>query len=146
MINYKHDKSIPSEDLLALYADAGWTAYTADLPQLQRGVAASRLVITAWYLDELIGLVRVVGDGETIAYVQDILVKKAWQNKSIGKELMRRVFEEVKHIRQLVLMTDASEENRQVENWYTHVGFKRFEDIGVRGFARFNTPGFQPNT
>lgn len=140
MINYKFDKDIPSEDLLSLYSDVGWTAYTTNLPQLQRAVAASRLVISAWEQDELIGLARVVGDGETIAYVQDILVKEAWQNKGIGKELMRRVFEEVKHIRQVVLMTDAGEANRDVENWYTHVGFKRFEDIGVQGFARLNSP------
>ncbi len=59
--------------------------------QLQRAVAASRLVISAWEQDELIGLIRVVGDGETIAYIQDVLVKAAWQNKGIGKELMRRV-------------------------------------------------------
>lgn len=140
MINYKFDKDIPSEDLLSLYSDVGWTAYTTNLPQLQRAVAASRLVISAWEQDELIGLARVVGDGETIAYVQDILVKEAWQNKGIGKELMRRIFEEVKHIRQVVLMTDAGEANRDVENWYTHVGFKRFEDIGVQGFARLNSP------
>ncbi|HPL82210.1 MAG TPA: GNAT family N-acetyltransferase [Anaerolineaceae bacterium] len=140
MINYKFDKDIPSEDLLSLYSDVGWTAYTTNLPQLQRAVAASRLVISAWEQDELIGLARVVGDGEIIAYVQDILVKEAWQNKGIGKELMRRVFEEVKHIRQVVLMTDAGEANRDVENWYTHVGFKRFEDIGVQGFARLNSP------
>jgi GNAT superfamily N-acetyltransferase len=140
MINYKFDKDIPSEDLLSLYSDVGWTAYTTNLPQLQRAVAASRLVISAWEQDELIGLARVVGDGETIAYVQDILVKETWQNKGIGKELMRRIFEEVKHIRQVVLMTDAGEANRDVENWYTHVGFKRFEDIGVQGFARLNSP------
>lgn len=140
MINYKFDKDIPSEDLLSLYSDVGWTAYTTNLPQLQRAVAASRLVISAWEQDELIGLARVVGDGETIAYVQDILVKETWQNKGIGKELMHRVFEEVKHIRQVVLMTDAGEGNRDVENWYTHVGFKRFEDIGVQGFARLNSP------
>jgi GNAT superfamily N-acetyltransferase len=140
MINYKFDKDIPSEDLLSLYSDVGWTAYTTNLPQLQRAVAASRLVISAWEQDELIGLARVVGDGETIAYVQDILVKEAWQNKGVGKELMRRIFEEVKHIRQVVLMTDAGEANRDVENWYTHVGFKHFEDIGVQGFARLNSP------
>ncbi len=140
MIEYKYDKAIQAENLLSLYSDVGWTAYTSNLPQLQRAVAASRLVISAWEQDELIGLIRVVGDGETIAYIQDILVKVAWQNKGIGKELMRRVFEEVKHIRQVVLITDAGEANRNVENWYTHVGFKRFEDIGVQGFARFNSP------
>ena len=138
MISYKFDKSIHSDDLFDLYNDVGWSAYTADLTQLQRGVASSRLVISAWEEDELIGLVRVIGDGETIAYVQDILVKKAWQKQGLGRELMRRVFEEVKHIRQVVLMTDAIDANRDVANWYTMVGFKRFEDLGLQGFARLN--------
>ena len=138
MISYKFDKSIHSDDLFDLYNDVGWAAYTADLTQLQRGVASSRLVISAWEEDELIGLVRVIGDGETIAYVQDILVKKAWQKQGLGRELMRRVFEEVKHIRQVVLMTDAIDSNREVANWYTMVGFKRFEDLGLQGFARLN--------
>ncbi len=138
MITYKYDKSIHSDDLLSLYANVGWTAYTNDLPQLQRGVASSRLVISAWDQDELIGLVRVIGDGETIAYIQDILVKEVWQKKGIGRELMRRVFEEVKHIRQVILITDATEWNYNALNWYEKVGFKRFEDHHIQGFARLN--------
>ena len=85
MIEYKYDKAIQAENLLSLYSDAGWTAYTSNLPQLQRAVAASRLVISAWEQDELISLVRVVGDGETIAYIQDVWSKQPEQNKGIGK-------------------------------------------------------------
>ena len=71
-------KRIPCrEELLELYADAGWTAYTDHLDRLERGVAASLAVYTAWEGDALVGLLRAVGDGETILYLQDLLVRSS---------------------------------------------------------------------
>ncbi len=138
MITYKYDKSIHSDDLLELYSDVGWSAYTDDILQTQRGIAKSWLVISAWDdEEELLGLVRVISDGETIAYIQDILVKEAWQKKGIGKKLMELVFEKVEHIRQVVLITDGSDWNKDALVFYEKVGLKAFESFEIKGFARF---------
>lgn len=141
MITYKYDKSIHSDDLQDLYADVGWTAYTKDMLQTQRGIAKSWLVISAWDDEEvLLGLVRVISDGETIAYIQDILVKKAYQKQGIGKKLMELVFEKVQDIRQVVLITDGSDWNKETLIFYEKVGLKAFENFEIQGFARFLPP------
>ena len=41
----------------------------------------------------LVGLVRVVGDGASIAYVQDLLVHPDWQRRGIGARLLRDAME-----------------------------------------------------
>lgn len=64
-----------------LYNDAGWTAYTDDLKVLESALSHSLDVITAWEEEELIGLIRTVGDGHTILYIQDILVMKSQRGK-----------------------------------------------------------------
>lgn len=135
----KHFSKIFSPYLTA--ADVGWTAYTKDMLQTQRGIAKSWLVISAWDDEEvLLGLVRVISDGETIAYIQDILVKKAYQKQGIGKKLMELVFEKVQDIRQVVLITDGSDWNKETLIFYEKVGLKAFENFEIQGFARFLPP------
>ena len=62
-----------AEDVLRLYASVGWTAYTDNTAALERGFRHSLLVLAAWEDGELAGLIRAVGDGATIVFIQDIL-------------------------------------------------------------------------
>ena len=57
-------------------------------------------VITAWENNKLIGLIRVIGDGYTVVYIQDILVHPNFQNKNIGTQLMTRILNKYKDVRQ----------------------------------------------
>ena len=61
------------EEILPLYTSVGWTAYTDDPAALERGFRHSLLVLAAWEDGELAGLIRAVGDGATIVFIQDIL-------------------------------------------------------------------------
>lgn len=54
----------------------------------------------------LVGLVRVVGDDASIAYVQDLLVHPHWQRRGIGARLLRDAMERFARVRQLLLLTD----------------------------------------
>lgn len=78
-IAYSTQKDFTSQQALDLYASVGWSAYTNDLPKLLRAISKSSLVISAWHGEELVGLIRTLTDSETIAYIQDILVKPAYQ-------------------------------------------------------------------
>ena len=59
----------------------GWSAYTRDMPTLQRAISHSLHVVTARQDDRLVGLIRVVGDGLTIVYIQDLLVHPDFQKQ-----------------------------------------------------------------
>lgn len=77
-------------------------------------------VISAWNEGELIGLIRVVGDGLTIIYIQDLLVLNAYQNQGIAKKLIQLVLNKYKNVRQKVLLT---EESPEVRYFYEKNGF-----------------------
>lgn len=110
---FQEEKTIAQDELDKLYSDVGWSAYTHDLPCLQNAVARSLTVITARDSTQLVGLIRVVGDGLTIIYIQDILVLRAYQNQHIGTDLLQRILEKYRSVRQKVLLTVEAPNTRR---------------------------------
>ncbi|GAA1047126.1 GNAT family N-acetyltransferase [Rothia amarae] len=136
MLKYFNNR-IPSEtQLMSLYESAGWSSYTAHPERMVPMVKASWLVLTAYENDDLVGLVRLVGDGLTIAYIQDLLVKPTFQRKGIASELMNRVAQEVRGIRQVFITTDATSSNQHVIDFYASCGFRPVEDVECVTLAR----------
>ena len=80
-------------EILRLYAEVGWTAYTDAPDTLRKGFENSLLTLAAYEGTTLLGLVRAVGDGHTIIFVQDILVRPDYQRQGIGSALLRAVLE-----------------------------------------------------
>ena len=97
---FKEEKKIDKIALKSLYEDVEWHAYTRDLDGLAEALTHSLYVLSVWDNEELIGLVRVVGDGLTIIYIQDILVLSSRQNQGIASEMMRLVLEKYRDVRQ----------------------------------------------
>lgn len=120
MINYKESTHIDKKDLDYLYSSVGWIAYTDDLDRLKDAIDNSLSVITAWENNKLIGLIRVIGDGYTIVYIQDILVHPIFQNKNIGTQLMTRILNKYKDVRQKTLLTNEAPD---VRHFYEKFGF-----------------------
>ena len=134
-IIYKYDKVIDETSLRLLYETNGWISYTKDLPKLMKAIESSLLVVSAWDNDKLVGLVRVVGDGLTIIYIQDILILDKYKRRGIGTKLLNYVLDEYKYVRQKVLLTDDSEETR---GFYESNGFSSCDKGGVVAFAKLN--------
>lgn len=108
------------DELIDLYHAVGWGAYTKDPARLEAAVSASLAIVTARQNGELIGLARVVGDGQTIVYLQDILIRPTHQRRGIGRELFQRVFAPYSDVRQKVLITDDEVSQRA---FYESMGF-----------------------
>lgn len=111
-MNFLTDKNINLKQLINLYQSVGWTSYTEKPELLQQAVHNSLYVLGAFDHDQLIGLIRVVGDGLTIIYIQDLLVLPAYQNQGIGSTLINKVRKEFRHVRQQVLLTMEEPETR----------------------------------
>ncbi|WP_344756494.1 GNAT family N-acetyltransferase [Gryllotalpicola koreensis] len=101
-------------ELVALYESVGWSAYTAAPERLEQAVAGSHLVLCARDEDNgnLLGLARTISDGQTIAYLQDLLVAPGHQRRGIGGALLDEVLDRTHEIRQFVLLTDAEPAQR----------------------------------
>ena len=120
-------------EILGLYASVGWTAYTDDPAALRNGFANSLLTLAAYEDGRLQGILRAVGDGETIVFVQDILVYPAQQRKGIGSALLRELLKRFASVRQIELMTDNTPKTLA---FYHSMGFQELSELGCCGFMR----------
>ncbi len=121
------------KEIVRLYTKVGWIAYTDNLPILRRGFENSLLVLAAFEDNELIGIIRVVGDGVTIVFVQDILIVPEQQRKGVGSALLQEILDRYKNVRQIELATDN---NPQTIAFYKSMGFSEFSELGCCGFMR----------
>ncbi|MBH0131217.1 GNAT family N-acetyltransferase [Salinibacterium sp. NK8237] len=126
---YRVDTSLDRNAIIDLYAAVQWTAYTRDPERLVAAIAASLRVVTAWDGVRLVGLARIVGDGLTIVYLQDILVAPEYHRAGIGRELFLRAFQPYEDVRQKVLLTD--DEPGQI-SFYRTMGFTEVRDLEQR--------------
>jgi GNAT superfamily N-acetyltransferase len=126
-------KAFCRNEIAKLYASVGWTAYTDDLAALERGFGQSLLVLAAYEGEELLGILRAVGDGETIVFIQDILVFPAYQRKGVGTALVREALDRYRHVRQIELATD---DTPKTVAFYKALGFRPFSELGCCGFMR----------
>ena len=133
-ISLSYEKNIDSEKLMNLYQNVGWSAYTEDLDLLKNAILKSLDVITAWEDEKLVGLIRTIGDGLTILYIQDILVLNEYQKKGVGSMLLEEILEKYKHVRQKVLLT---EEAKDVRHFYEKNGFESCDKGTLVAFAKF---------
>lgn len=129
----KEYKAFDKGEIADLYTAVGWTAYTDDLAALERGFTQSLLVLAAYEEDVLTGIIRCVGDGETIVFIQDILVFPAYQRRGIGTALVREILDRFKHVRQIELATDDTPETKA---FYKAMGFRPLSEFGCCGFMR----------
>lgn len=121
------------DEILDLYESVGWTNYTAR-PKMLKGAYENSLLTLAAYEDKaLVGIVRVVGDGASIVFIQDLLVRPDFQRKGIGTALMKAVLERYPAVYQMELMTDDTE---KTVAFYQSMGFQRAESLGCRAFLR----------
>ncbi|MEP6478354.1 MAG: GNAT family N-acetyltransferase [Rhodoglobus sp.] len=129
---------LDAASVIALYESVGWSVYTADPSTLLAGLAGSATVAVARSGGALVGLARVVSDGATICYLQDVLVHPEHRLHGLGRRLVESVLEPHATVRQKVLLTDDEPGQRR---FYESLGYSETRDFGegtLRAFVRFD--------
>ncbi len=139
-IDYEINKIPDINSIAYLYDNVGWGFYTKDKDKLYSAIHNSTCVVTAWEADKLIGLTRCVGDGETIIYIQDILVLQEYQRNGIGRRMITLLLQQYPNVRQKVLLTDNT--TKTVE-FYKSLGFYTSETGNMIAFVKFDNPNKQ---
>ena len=137
-VHVQAERSLDPAEVLALYRAVGWTAYTENAAMLGAALDGSSRVVVARRDGRLVGLARVVSDGASIAYLQDVLVEPAQQRTGLGRALVAAALEPYVHVRQKVLLTDDQPGQRA---FYESLGFSEAGDIAggpLRAFVRFD--------
>lgn len=132
-IRFLDEKDINLESIMDLYNDAGWTSYTKYPEKLLSGIQSSLYVYSAWDNNNLIGLIRVIGDNNTIIYIQDLLVHSKYRRYGIGSSLLSHIIRKYSHIRQIVLLTDTKDETIQ---FYEKNGLRNINTLSLSAFIR----------
>lgn len=120
-------------EILNLYESVGWKAYTDNPKALSQGFENSMLTLAAYDGERLSGIIRVVGDGATIVYVQDLLVLPEYQRKGIGSALLKAVLDRYSSVRQIALTTDNIHKNIA---FYKYIGFREMTEFGCCGLIK----------
>ncbi len=120
-------------EILELYASVGWSAYTDEPEVLHKGFEHSMLVLGAYESGKLVGVIRVVGDGYTIVFIQDLLVLPEYQRKGIGAALIQSVLTRFSFVRQIELAADTTSGTAA---FYKSQGFQEMSEIGCCAFMK----------
>ena len=109
MLHYVENPDVTVEDILPLYEAVGWTNYTTK-PEMLKAAFENSLHVLAAFNEEgiLVGVLRAVGDGASILFIQDILVTPEYQHQGIGTKLLQQTLEKYKNVYQIQLTTDNS--------------------------------------
>lgn len=126
-------KNFCLDEIVNFYKSVGWTNYLERTDVLERAYAGSLCVLGATIDDQLVGIIRAVGDGQTIVFVQDIIVLPKYQRKGIGTKLLKTLMEKYKDVYQFELLTDNTEKTKA---FYRSVGFTASDEIECVAFIR----------
>ncbi|MEG3310107.1 GNAT family N-acetyltransferase [Streptococcus sp. SS-4456] len=132
MITYKQNPQLDFQAVLEIYDSVGWTNYTDRPTMLQKALKHSLFVLAAFDGDRLAGLLRAVGDGHSIVFIQDILVLPAYQRQGIGRQLLEQAIAYFQGIYQLHLLTDNTEKTR---SFYEALGFTAVDSLGCVAYT-----------
>ena len=132
MIRYVDNPEITLVDVLPIYEAVEWTNYTQNPEMLEVAYKNSLQVLAAFNEKGiLVGVLRAVGDGASILFIQDILVTPEYQHQGIGTKLLQQTLEKYKNVYQIQLATDNS---MKTISFYESNGFTSLTSLNCVSF------------
>ena len=131
----KEYQTYNEQEITDLYQSVGWTNYTSCPEMLEEAYKNSLCILGAFEKEKLVGVVRVVGDGISIVFVQDILVLPEYQRQGVGSALMRAILKKYASVYQVELLTDSTEKSKA---FYSSVGLVPVSELGCSAYIRMS--------
>lgn len=131
-ITYKRIKEFSATELQRLFLSVNWES--GNYPEkLVRAMHNSSQVISAWDGEKLIGLVRTLDDGETIAFLHYLLVDPAYQGRHIGDELMKQIMSSYQNL----LYVKVIPSDPKTIPFYERYGFRQYDNYSAMVWKNF---------
>ncbi len=92
-VEYEIVSSAPAEEIVELYKAGNWWQESPEARAVIPGmIAGSLCFMVARSLEgRIVGMARVISDGSSDAYIQDVVVLKSHRGLGIGRELIKRL-------------------------------------------------------
>ena len=125
MIEYRLLKKFSGDAIKRIagfYIDAGWISAGDDISFLEPAFQGSFLVAGAFDGNQIIGVARVLSDGCSDAYIQDVVVDPSYRGKGIGSGLINTLVDKLKeyNIDWIGLVGEPG-----TENFYQKLGWQK---------------------
>ena len=140
MIKITKETSVSIDDVLHLYQAVGWTNYTNQPQMLAQALTHSLSIYLARDGEKIVGLVRLIGDGFSSVFVQDLIVLPTYQRQGIGSTLMKQALSDYKDTYQIQL---ATEESEKTLGFYRSLGFETLSSFQCTGMIWVNRKKLQ---
>ena len=125
-IEYKRTKDFTADELQRLFLSVHWES--GNYPEkLVRAMHNSTQVVSAWDRDKLVGLVRALDDGETVAFLHYLLVDPAYQEHHIGDELMKQIMNSYQNL----LYVKVIPSDPKTIPFYEKYGFQQYDNYSA---------------
>ena len=130
MLTIKKQEIVKLENVLHLYQAVGWTNYTNQPEMLEQALSHSLAIYVALDGDAVVGLIRLIGDGFSSVFVQDLIVLPTYQRQGIGSNLMKEALADYNDAYQVQLATEQTEKNL---GFYRSLGFETLSTYDCAG-------------
>jgi aralkylamine N-acetyltransferase len=92
-VDYEIVTSAPIEEIVELYKSAGWWQESSEaravIPSMIRGSLC--FMVARSLAGRIVGMARIISDGHSDAYIQDVVVLGQYRGRGVGRELVRRL-------------------------------------------------------
>lgn len=118
--------TVDYQQLRSLHQETSW-ARDRTLFDLQRAIAASDLVLTAWIGSTLVGCVRVLSDFVYRAILCDVIVHPNYRRQGIGTLLVEHATSHPRlaRVQKFTLLTETA------GPFYQRLGWKEYPGVGM---------------
>lgn len=112
-----------TDEVIGVYNSSGINRPTADVERIGKMYQNSNLIATAWDGDTLVGVARSLTDHCYCCYLSDLAVRREYQSKGVGKQLIELTKEAIGPQCMLLLLAAPT-----AVDYYPKVGFDKIEN------------------
>jgi predicted GNAT family N-acyltransferase len=116
-ITYRLNATLYAEDVQRLFQAAPW-ATARTLEEIETMLEHTPLDISAWHDGQLVGFARVLTDDVYRAFLEDVVVARAYQRQGIGSDMIAQLMGRLAHVEELVLRCEP-----HLVSFYERFGF-----------------------
>ena len=129
MIKYKTIKKLSPTRLYELYELADWTKGVKDKKKhgllISKAYNSSSSVFSAWDDKKIVGIVRVISDNVTHAYIVGLVVDPEYAKQGIGEALLKKCIKKYSKARINI------ESEKPLRGLYKKLGFEKSPTVNL---------------
>jgi GNAT superfamily N-acetyltransferase len=127
-ITYRYGNDLDLDEVLDVYRDSslGERRPIDDREIARQMLAHANLVVSAWDDDRMVGIARTLTDFAYVGYLSDLAVRRDYQRRGVGTNLIERTRARMGSRSMLVLLAAPA-----AVDYYPRIGFRRHESAWI---------------